>query len=332
MLYPEIPSSFILMPMKWMLCFVCLLLVSCGGRESSDLDNWLNEGERLRVLSTVGMVDDLVRQVGGDQVARQLLVGPALDPHTYELVKGDQEKLGGADLILYSGLGLEHGASIRSYLVESERAVAVGDGIVASFPEARIVIDGETDPHIWMDVSLWAYGADLVAEALAERDPFHAHLFRERAAQVKEHLGQVDGEIRDMVARVPSERRYLVTTHDAFHYFVRRYMADSDDWQERCIAPQGISPEGELSIADICRVVRQLEQHRVPVLFLESNLSPEAMERIVFAGTQRGMAITIAEEPLYGDAMGEPCSDGATYSGMMQHNARVISEHLLHGV
>ncbi len=189
---------------------------------------------------------------------------------------------------------------------------------------AAVYIDGELDPHIWMDVSLWLRGADVVAEALARGDPKHADLFRQRAAETKERLAGVDRELQEAMAQVPLRKRYLVSSHDAFNYFTRRYLAEGPDWKKHCIAPEGLSPEGQLSLAQLGEVIDHLECHQISVLFPESNLSRDAMERIVAIGAKRGIPVRLSTEPLYADAMGE----GQTYADMMRHNARVISENL----
>src|SRR5271163_3592573 len=96
---------------------------------SVSTDRWLEENDKLKVLSTTAQIDDLVTSIGGDRVDSRVLIRGDLDPHSYEMVKGDGEKLAGADLIFYNGLGLEHGANLHVYLRGSLHALAVGEKI-----------------------------------------------------------------------------------------------------------------------------------------------------------------------------------------------------------
>ena len=309
-------------------------LLACTSQEGQ-VDEWMADDGRIKVLSTIGMVDDLVRVVGGERVDRLVLIGGALDPHSYELVKGDDEKLGRADLIFYNGLGLEHGPSLARYLAENKKAVAIGDGIVRRQPSAVVRVDGQVDPHIWMDVSLWLRGIDVVVDKLGRVDPASAADYSERGERLKNRLRDLDTQVMAELSKVPSDKRYVVTSHDSCNYFTRRYLATpheraSGRWTERCCSPEGLAPDSQLSTADIQDVVNHLVAYNIEVLFPESNLSQDSIRKLVDAGRQKGMEIRIASDSLYGDAMGEPGSDGDTYEKMMWHNARVLVENLNH--
>ncbi|MBS0622942.1 MAG: zinc ABC transporter substrate-binding protein [Verrucomicrobia bacterium] len=312
----------------------CLLLLSFLGCQTTttSTDDWL-QSDKIRVLSTTTLVDDLVREVGGEHVARLTLIAPALDPHSYELVKGDDEKIFAAHLIFYSGLGLEHGPNLHRFLRESEIAWSVGDAIIKDRPEAIVRIDGQIDPHIWMDVSLWLQGLDVVAEALEGLDPEHGAEYWERAAMYKKRLLALDAKIASMLDQVPLEKRYLVTSHDACNYFCRRYLATSEErlegvWMERCSSPEGLAPDAQMSLRDLQKVVHELLTHKIDVIFPESNLSQDSLRKLIDIGKSSGLSIRIALEPLYADAMGEAGSNGDTYEKMMEHNARVLKENL----
>ncbi len=307
---------------------LCTFLVGCRGGETSQFDHGSN---KLKVLSTIAMIDDLVGQIGGEEVDHIVLIQGVLDPHSYELVKGDDEKFIEADVIFYNGLGLEHGASLRKTLESDANSVPIAELIVEQEPSAAIDIEGQSDPHMWMDVGLWAHGCDVIAERLARTDPAHAALYKRRGETAKEELLGLHHEIKGKLQAIPSACRYLVTSHDAFNYFARAYLASEgeDNWKERCVAPEGLTPEGRLSVADIRSVVNHLKERGVGVLFPESNLSRAAIKKILRIGREEGIEVRMASEDLYGDAMGEVGSDGATYESMMRHNARVITENLM---
>ena len=316
---------------------ISLLLLAMGCSQSNcrldPMDEWLAQEDKIKVLSTVGMVDDLVGQVGGEYVARQKLISGALDPHSYELVKGDNEKLMAADIIFYSGLNLEHGPSLIHYLREHPQAVAIGDAIAREVPTEIIQVGGQTDPHIWMDVSLWLKGVNAIVIALSQKDPEHAEAFQRNGKELQERLYKLHEEMREVLNAVPLEKRYLVTTHDAFNYFVRSYLAPEEEringaWVVRCKAPEGLSPEGQLSTTDIYHIIDHLVAHRIEILFPESNLSRDSIKKIMAACRDKGIEVRIAATSLYADAMGEPGSDGDTYEKMMRHNAQAIATNI----
>lgn len=281
----------------------------------------------MKVLSTVAMIDDLVQQIGGDYVDSLSLIRGQLDPHSYELVKGDEEKFGRADLIFYNGLGLEHGMTLRNLLEHNPKAHALGDAILAEEPASAITLDGRTDPHIWMDLSLWSRGIKAIVAELTLCDPAHGAEFLERGERLQSQLLETDAAIRTLMAQIPLERRYIVTSHDAFQYFTRRYLAAEEEreggWNPRCAAPEGLSPDAQLSLKDIQDILSHIERYRISVIFPESNLSRDCLRKIEQAGREKGLHIEMSKEPLYGDAMGP---EG--YLQMMHHNAEVIVQAL----
>jgi manganese/zinc/iron transport system substrate-binding protein len=307
------------------LAFLLFFFAGCQ-RSTHSLKDWMADSKKVKVLSTIAQIGDLVEEIGGEYVDHWTLIQGSLDPHSYELVKGDGEKLERADLIFCNGLGLEHGASLASWLHASKKTKAVGEEILQQSPQKILYRGKAIDPHIWMDISLWSQGVDVIAQNLAERDPEHAQIYQERAHQVKQRMEQTHWELYELAHRVPSEQRYLVTSHDAFHYFTRAYLAEEgeDHWEERFAAPEGLAPDGQLSTADIQRILQVLHAHHIRVLFPESNVSRDSIRKIVLSGLELGLSVRICEETLYGDAMEENLS----YLEMMRHNVEVITRSL----
>lgn len=305
--------------------YIILLLIFAGCARNPSRDAaWFQETEKLKVLTTIAMIHDLVDEIGGEHVHAIPLIRGELDPHSYELVKGDGEKFAAADLIFYNGLGLEHGLSLRQNLENNPKAVAVAEPILARHPELILTIDGQYDPHVWMDIALWMQTVDPIVEALCEKDPVHADAYRMHGARLLEKLRQADEEALACLQAIPSEKRYLVTSHDAFNYFTRHYLAnpDEEDWQLRCEAPEGLAPEAQMSVTDIMAIITHVERFEIPVLFPESNVSRDSLRKIVLAASEKGLSIRLCPQPLYGDSMGDACS----YLDMIQHNVAVIAE------
>jgi manganese/zinc/iron transport system substrate-binding protein len=281
-----------------------------------------NASGKKRVLSTIAQIAYLVDEVGAGRVSSEILVRGEINPHSYELVKGDDEKIQGADLLFYNGLGLEHGRSVVTLLQSHPNALAVAEAIEESAPE-KILWKGSTaDPHLWMDVSLWARAVDPIAERLIALDPEGESEYRQRASLLKEKMMKAHEEIFQVLQAIPTEKRYLITSHDAFHYFTRSYLAQEGEssWEERFAAPEGLAPDGQLNPIDLKLIIDRCQAHRIEVLFPESSVSRDSIRKIVAAGKQMGLELRICSEALYGDSF------QGSYLNAMKHNADAIAK------
>lgn len=301
------------------------MLAGCN-RAPLPQNPWFAEEGKVKVLTTIAMIHDLVEEVGGEHVSSLPLIAGELNPHSYELVKGDDEKFVDADLIFYNGLGLEHGLSLRRQLEGNPKAHPVTVSLREKAPEKLLRVEGQYDPHVWMDIALWAYGVEVIVEALSLQDPAHASYYEERGEHLKEQLREADDALFAQLQSLPASARYLVTSHDAFRYFTRHYLAEpgEEEWEVRCRAPEGLAPDAQMSVADILSVLAHVERYGVTVLFPESNVNRDALKKIIDAAAHRGHALRLCEDPLYGDAMG----GASSYLEMMQHNGQVIAREL----
>lgn len=303
---------------------ICLVLfASCSFVQSGPHET---KEKKLKVLSTTQIVGDVVSRVGKERITHQSLITGDIDPHSYELVKGDDEKLHDADLIFSNGLGLEHGASLQYQLKHHAANISLGDYLLETDPSAILRVDGQIDPHVWMDVSLWSKTVDLVVEKLTEKDPEGKTIYMENGAQVKLEMEELDRKVQALLFKVPSEKRYLVTSHDAFNYFAKRYLSDPSDKsdQGRFMAPEGLAPDGQLSTSDIKKVADHLLQFQIQTVFPESNVSRDALKKIVKVCQEKGLVVTLSGKALYGDVLGPKGSDAETYSQMIEHNVAVL--------
>lgn len=318
------------------LALLCLLTGCSDQRkqQQAEVQKWMNEREKLKILSTTAMIDDLVKQVGNGHVAAITLIQGELDPHSYQLVKGDDEKLSRADIIFYNGVGLEHGPSLHHYLTSHKAAVGVGDHIDQSLV---LSVQGQKDPHIWMDISLWARTLPVIVKTLSEKDPAHAADYSANAEKLHKQMIEVHEKVKKMMHEVPEKRRYLVTSHDAFSYFSRAYLAEDHEiadgsWRKRFAAPEGLAPESQLSTNDIIFIISHVKKYHVPVIFPETNVSRDSLEKIIQAAKEEGVSVKMAACcPLYGDAMGPPGSEGDSYLKMIENDAFKISSHMKEG-
>lgn len=320
--------------MRLLFSLVLLVLAGCtpsSHQKTSQL--WMQDNGKLKVLSTTGMIGDLVQQIGGDHVDNLVLIAEQLDPHSYQLVKGDDEKFARAQVIFYSGLNLEHGPSLDAVLRGNPKAVGLGNEIKRDNPEVILRYENQDDPHIWMDISLWSKAVPYIVETLSKADPKNASEYSSNGNKLLKELKDAHAAVRKKLQSIPSFKRYLVTSHDAFNYFARAYLAEDSElkdgsWSERFAAPEGLAPDSQLSTKQIQDIIDHLDKYDIMVLFPESNVSKDSIRKIVDAGTQKGLAVIIASDALYGDAMGPAGSDGDTYIKMITHNADIIAKYL----
>lgn len=312
--------------LNWCAFFLILAtLASCSTSQPSPVEIWAQPNGKIKVLSTTAMIDDIVGQIGKDRIDHIVLITGEIDPHSYELVKGDGEKLSLAQVIFYSGLGLEHGASLRYQLEHHPNAIGLGNRILEKYPNKILHVDQEIDPHIWMDISLWSHIIDPIVDSFCQIDPSGENQYRENAALIRTKMLQAHNKVYEDLQNVPEEKRYLVTSHDAFNYFTRAYLATPQErvngsWHIRFDAPEGLAPEGQISATDIQAVIDHLIKYRIQTVFPESNVSRDSLMKVVHACKQKGLYVTISSQALYGDSMGP----SGAYLPMIQHDADVL--------
>jgi manganese/zinc/iron transport system substrate-binding protein len=301
---------------------------SCSTPRESNLNDFMQEDGRLRVLTSTAMIEDMVKKIGGDSIKVISLIGPDQDPHSYEIVKGDGEKFEYADLIFVNGLSLEHSASMRYQTKRRSNVTYIGDEIKNKFPDRMIYVEDEVDPHIWMDISLWSEAISIVEKKLSDKDPKNQQKYSFNAEKLKREYLDFDTAIALKIRQIPDNKRYLVTSHDAFNYFVRRYFASQNEikngsWRPRMQALQGLAPDQQISLLEIKELVNHIYKYKIEVIFAEANLSKDSLEKVKEAVSKKGLNIRIAKETLYGDTLG-----GLGYLQMMSYDASVLENNL----
>lgn len=297
------------------IAILVLLLLGCGRAAEQPQGNL---GDRqIRAVTTIGMIGDVVQNVGGERVAVTALMGPGIDPHLYKASEGDVTRMAEADVIFYNGLHLE--AAMGEVLERMEgriRTVAVTEGIDRSVLLAPPEFQGAYDPHVWFDVTLWMKAAERVRDTLVEMDPQSAEIYRANAEKYLAELEALHAYVQEQAAKVPAEQRVLVTAHDAFNYFGRAY-----GFEVRGL--QGISTAAEASTADVQALAAFIAERRIPAIFVESSVPPRTIEAVQAAVEARDFNVTIGGQ-LFSDAMGDPGAPEGTYAGMVRHNIDTI--------
>src|SRR5947209_16147457 len=173
----------------------------------------LYAAERLNVVASFSILGDFARNVGGDRVNVVTLVGPDSDVHVYTPAPSDAKRIADAKLVIVNGLGLE---GWLPRLVQSSGAKA--QVVTASAGVAPLKLGSAADPHAWQSVPNAKIYVTDIANALAAADPDDSDFFRTQAKAYLEKLETLDREVRDAVAKIPPERRKVISTHDAFGY------------------------------------------------------------------------------------------------------------------
>lgn len=309
------------------------LIVEAGCNPSSEAPDLRNSSTAhtftgdypLSVVATTGQVAEMVARVGGEHVRVDALMGPGVDPHLYRPIASDVKKLDSADAIFYTGLHLEgRMADLFVQMARRKATFAVTEGLVRR-DDKRLreppEFEGMYDPHVWHDVALWSDCADDVAQMLAEFDPAHAEDYRENAAAYREELAQLDEFCKTEIAKIPADRRILVTAHDAFGYFGSAYGLE-------VFGLKGISTEEEIDLAHQEQIQKMLIARKIPAVFVESAVAPRTVQALVEPCRAAGHDLRVPEEELYADALGPAGTPESTYVGMIRHNVNTIVKGL----
>ncbi|MEY9181607.1 zinc/manganese transport system substrate-binding protein [Bradyrhizobium sp. USDA 326] len=285
-----------------LILFCALLLVAAP----------LHAAERLNVVASFSILGDFVRNVGGDRIDLTTLVGPDGDVHVYTPAPADAKRVADAKLVIVNGLGLE---GWLPRLVQSSGSKATV--VVASAGIVPLKLGSAADPHAWQSVPNARIYVTDIANALAAAVPGEADFFRAQAKAYLEKLETLDREIRDAVAKIPPERRKVISTHDAFGYF-------SAEYGIRFIAPLGVSTETEPSARDIAAIISQIKAQKIPAVFLE-NISDDRLIRRIAAESGAKVGGTLISDGLTGEKGAAP-----TYIDMVRHNIKALTSALDH--
>lgn len=270
------------------------------------------------VVTTTGMIADVVDNIGGVHFTVKNLMDSGVDPHLYRPTGGDIQALKQADMVFYNGYYLEgRMEQVLKKMAKSKMIYAVTEEIDAPLIYTE---DKTVDPHVWMDVSLWQKVAKFIYSQLAQRLPEVREDLYHNYQIYDKKLSQLDQRIRQQISRIPKKRRILVTAHDAFSYFGRAYHI-------KVVALQGINTADEFGLSDVLALQQVIIDNQVKSIFLENSVPAKFMQSLQKGLAQKNIKVSIGGE-LFSDAMGTKGTVEGTYIGMMAHNAETISTHL----
>ncbi len=293
---------------------VSILLVSSCNETKSDK----KVSDKLQVVTTTTMITDLVNELGGDKINVQGLMGSGVDPHLYKASEGDVTKLYNADIIFYNGLHLE-GKLVEVFEKMQQlggKTVAVSDAIDRGTLIGSDYFASNYDPHIWFDTDYWLEIAKFTTQKLADTDPENAEFYKQNLTTYKQKIQQLQRDLSSKIEELPEEKRILVTAHDAFNYFGRKYGFE-------VVGLQGLSTATEAGVKDVQRITQFIIENDIKAVFIESSVPRRTVEALQAAVKAQDHEVEIGGE-LYSDALGSNGTEEGTYSGMYRHNVTTI--------
>ena len=287
-----------------------LSILSCKNNTESD--------GKLNVVTTTTMITDLVKNIGGEYINVQGLMGSGVDPHLYKASEGDVTKLSSADIIFYNGLHLE-GKLVEVFEKMQNlniNTVALAENLDKSGLIGSDYFKSNYDPHVWFNIDYFEEIAKQVASTLSENDKANATVYEENLNSYLEKLSVLEISIKQTIETLPVERRILVTAHDAFNYFGKTYTFE-------VVGLQGLSTATEAGVRDVQQLSDFIIDKKVNAIFVESSIPKRTIEALQQAVKAKGHEVKIGGT-LYSDALGNAGTIEGTYIGMFEYNVNTI--------
>ncbi len=301
-----------------LIIIVFFIISGCkkSGRKNRDFSK-----NKINVVTTIGMIHDLVENIAQNRVNLSGLMGPGIDPHLYKATEGDVNTLTKADVIFYNGLHLESKmGEIFKKMKRNKITVAVSEQIDSRFYIKSKEFQGNPDPHIWFNVELWIKAANAVKETFVKIDPAHKDFYSQNAKNYNKQLIDLHKYVKKQAELIPQDNKVIITAHDAFNYFGQAYGF-------KVIGIQGISTATEAGIADIKEIASFIVKNKIPAIFIETSVSPKTMKALQEAVSAQNYNVKIGGQ-LFSDAMGPKGSNTGNYIGMVKHNINTIKNSL----
>ena len=301
--------------MKYILLLL-LTLSLIGCKDAS------KKSDKLNIVTTTSMITDLVKNIGGDHIDINGLMGAGVDPHLYKASEGDVSKLYNADIIFYNGLHLE--GKLVEVFEKMEGTDKIQVALADTLDETTLIgseyFASNYDPHVWFDIEYFKLFGAKVAQVLSENDPAHAVQYAENEKTYRAKLDALQDEIRATIDSLPIEKRILVTAHDAFNYFGKAYNFE-------VVGLQGLSTATEAGVQDVQRLSSFIIENNVKAIFVESSVPRRTIEALRESVRSKGHDVVIGGS-LYSDALGNPNTVEGTYIGMFRYNVNTIVNEL----
>jgi manganese/zinc/iron transport system substrate-binding protein len=296
--------------MKKQIIFILIITVFFGCK------NEKKSNGKLNVVTTTSMITDLVKNIAGDYINLQGLMGSGVDPHLYKASEGDVSKLFNADIIFYNGLHLE-GKLVEVFeKMKTIKTIAISDALDKNTLIGSEYFASNYDPHIWFNIDYWIQATAFIVNKLSEVSPEQKDIFEANGNAYIKQLEALKSNIINAIETLPEEKRILVTAHDAFNYFGKSFGFE-------VVGLQGISTATEAGVQDVQKLSSFIIKKNVKAIFVESSVPKRTIEALQAAVNSKGHAVSIGGS-LYSDALGNAGTVEGTYIGMFKYNVNTI--------
>lgn len=300
---------------KIMLSVVLILSLTVTGLASSGAGP-------VKIVASFTIITDMAEAIGGDLVDVYNLVPTGTDPHEYEPLPNDIKAATDADLLFYNGMNLEGGQSgwffkmVESVKQDPNRIFALNEGVEPRYLRDDSGKEEAVNPHSFLSPRVGIVMMRNLRDALVAYDPDNAAIYEANAQSYLERLEELDKNYQEVINSIPENRRLLVTSERAYQYMTEDYgLREAYIWE--------IDTEEQGTARQIMTLVNFLKKEQPPVLFLESNVEPRAIQTV-----SRETGIPIFEERIYSDEIGKKGQVVDTYIGLLEHNLRLIEAGL----
>lgn len=302
------------------------MLAACGNDDGADVSKNGNnketeENQVLKVVTSFTIIADMAREIGGDSVEVYNLVPSGTDPHEYEPLPDDIKAATDADILFYNGLNLEGGEDgwfmkmMDSVNQKDENIYSLNERVEPQYLSSG---DGEVEvnPHSFIDPAVGIKMAEDLRDALVATHPTDSDKIKELGDAYVQRLKDLDEEFEERISSIPEENRVLVTSERAFQYLNDHYgLKEAFIWE--------VDTEENGSPKQIKDLVNYIQEHNVPVLFVESNVDTRPMETV-----SKESGVPIADKPIYSDEIGNPGDEIDTYVKYLEYNMELIHNEL----
>lgn len=293
---------------------VALLVVACGGPGSGGTTS-TPSAQRVKVVTTMSILADMVRQIGGSRVQAENIIPIGAGPEDFQPSPQDVQKIAEADIVFYNGHGLEGwlGDLFKNAARSDQPQIAVSDGLSAlGVGEGEFV---EGNPHFWLSAAYGARYAQRIREGLIQVDPAGQAVYEQQGDAYIQQLLALHVELQQQALLLPAEARTLVTNHDAFPYFAQ-------DYGFTVVGTILGSAEAEPSAGDLAQLVRKVQDEHVKAVFSESQFSSRLTEAIA---QEAGVKVVTN---LYTDTLAEAGDGPTSYIEMLRYDMIAIVDAL----
>jgi ABC-type Zn uptake system ZnuABC Zn-binding protein ZnuA len=281
---------------------VSLLLTGCNNRNEQS-------SGKIVAVSSITIIGDVVKHIGGDKVESISICAVGIDPHTYHPKPEDVRTIAKSDITFINGFTLEHWMEELIDNAGGDRPkITVTEGVTPMTDEKGF---GDPDPHAWFDVKNVKIYAQNIAKGLIELDPDNKDYYNTNLENYLKQLNELEAWIHTEIEKIPEQKRVIITSHDAFRYFGKAYGVEVHGLQ-------GLSTEAKVQTEDVTRVVDLIKARGLRSVFIETSVNPKLLEQV---SAETGAKIG---GTLFSDSIGNEGTEGGSYIGAVRENVKTI--------